>query len=308
MRTIDVSQWQGVIDWNKVKGDGIEAVVIRAGYGRGTIDERFFANIEGAITAGLHVGVYWFSYAYSDDMAINEAKFVCGLLDGYKLDLPVFFDWEYDSMDWANSNGVYPERNLISTMTRAFCEEVERQGYVAGYYLNLDYAESYYNEEILTPYKVWFAYPEHEECPRDCYLWQNSFRGNISGISGNVDMDILYGSLINPSDKPTPAPTPKPIPEPTPEPINDYVVGDVYTVNVNSALNVRTGPGTNYPCVGYFNLTADGKAHANEYGALLPDTRVTCLETRRNSNGSIWMRIPSGWICAETEDGDKYVV
>lgn len=77
-----------------------------------------------------------------------------------------------------------------------------------------------------------------------------------------------------------------------------YTVGDVYTVNVRSALNVRTGPGTSYPLVGYANLTADGKKHANRNGALVRGTRVTCNEIKENSSTDIWIKIPSGWICA----------
>ena len=303
MRAVDVSEFQGNIDWNRVKNDGREAVVIRAGYGRGNVDEKFYQNINGAIEAGLHVGVYWFSYAYTDDMATNEARYVCDLIEGYSLELPVFFDWEYDSMSWAHKQGVYPERTLISTMTRAFCEEVERRGYTAGYYLNMDYAENYYNESILYQYKRWYA-RWTDIAQEDCYLWQDSDQGIVDGIGGKVDTDILWGELI----KPTVEPTPEPMPEPTPEPIDDYVIGDVYTVNVYSALNVRTGAGTNYPCVGYYNLTDDGRAHANAYGALVPNTRVTCLETYQNPDGSIWMRIPSGWICAVTSDGYKYVI
>ena len=306
MNCIDVSEFQGNIDWGKVKADGIEGVIIRVGYGRGNVDEKFEQNIRGAIEAGLHIGVYWFSYAYTEDMATNEARCIVNLIDEYKdsIDMPVFHDWEYDSMNYAHKKGYYPDKDSISSMTRAFCKEVESYGYTAGYYLNIDYSKNYYDENSLAQYKRWFADVDgNEEPSQECYLWQTSFDGSIDGISGDVDTDILCGELINPSN-----PTPTPEPKPTPEPINDYIIGDVYTVNVNSALNVRTGAGINYPLVGYYNLTADGRAHANEYGALLPDTRVTCLATHQNPDGSVWMKIPSGWICARTADGQRYVI
>lgn len=304
MRCIDVSEFQGNIDWNKVKADGIEGVIIRVGYGRGNVDEKFYANIEGAIAAGLHVGVYWFSYAYTDDMATNEARCIVNLIDQYKgsIDMPVFYDWEYDSMNYAKRKGYSPDRESITSMTKAFCKEVESFGFTAGYYLNWDYAHNHYDESQLADYKRWFAY-WNDELSEDCYLWQTSDMGIVNGIDGRVDTDTLMGELITPDE-----PTPKPEPEPAPEPVNDYVIGEVYTVNVNSALNVRTGAGTNYPLVGYYNLTADGRAHANEYGALLPNTRVTCLATYQNPDGSVWMKIPSGWICAITSDGYKYVI
>ena len=83
-------------------------------------------------------------------------------------------------------------------------------------------------------------------------------------------------------------------------------MGDVYTVDVRSALNVRTGAGLNYGTVGYYNLTPDGRAHANSFGALLPNTRVTCLDVKE-VDGNTWIEIPSGWVCA-VYDGNRYVV
>lgn len=303
MKAIDVSEFQGKINWNKVKDSGIEAVVIRAGYGRGNVDDGFYANITGAIAAGLHIGIYWFSYAYNENMARNEADYVNDILKGYKqdIDLPVFHDWEYDSMDYAKENGVYPNRNLITAMTKAFCERIEELGYTAGYYLNIDYSRKHYDESRLTQYKKWFADIDGNASPADeCYLWQYSFDGVIDGINGDVDTDILFGELC--------PVTPKPAPEPTPEPVHDnyYKVDEVYTVNVRTALNVRTGPGTDYPMVGYNNLTPDGKAHAYDNGALMPGTRVTCLEVR-DKGDEVWIRIPSGWICAKCGDS-RYVV
>lgn len=312
MNCIDVSEFQGVIDWNKVKNDGVDAVVIRAGYGKGNTDGMFHDNIINASAAGLHIGIYWFSYAYNDDMAVKEAEYCNDLIKDFKesIDMPVFFDWEYDSMKYAKKNGVYPDKGLISTMTRAFCEAIEKLGYTAGYYLNLDYANNYYNEEILAPYKRWFArYIKTEQ--KDCYLWQNSDKGSVDGIKGNVDTDVLWGELT-PCNKDSVNNAPvNEKPQETADsgakqPI--YKVGNVYTVHVNSALNVRTGAGVGYDPVGYYNLTPDGRAHANRFGALLPNTRVTCIDVERNDDGSIWVRIPSGWVCACTADGTQYLI
>ena len=311
MNCIDVSEFQGNIDWGKVKADGIEGVIIRVGYGRGNVDEKFEKNINGAIEAGLHIGVYWFSYAYTEDMATNEARCIVNLIDEYKdsIDMPVFFDWEYDSMDYAHKKGYYPDKDSISSMTRAFCKEVESYGYTAGYYLNIDYSKNYYDENSLAQYKRWFADVDgNEEPSQECYLWQNSFDGSIDGISGDVDTDILIGSLCPLNSEPTEKPS-EPSEgqeEPHSEPQSYYTVGDVYTVDVNTALNVRTGAGTDYPLVGYYGLTPDGRAHANAWGALYSGTRVTCLAIVEKGN-DIWMQIPSGWICAKQGDY-RYVV
>ena len=309
MNCIDISEFQGKIEWDKVKADGIEGVIIRAGYGKGNVDYRFHSNIQGASEAGLHIGIYWFSYAYDDDMATREAIYCNELITEYaeSIDMPVFFDWEYDSMNYANRNGVYPDRGLISTMTRAFCEQIEKFGFTGGYYLNMDYANNYYNEEILSQYKRWYAYYSDIE-QKDCYLWQNTDKGYVNGILGRVDKDVLWGEItasegeaVNNTLDET---------EATEEPQSEviYKVGNTYTVNVQSALNVRTGAGIGFDTVGYYNLTPDGRNHANKYGALLPGTRVTCIDVEKNDDGSTWVRIPSGWVCAVSTDGTNYLI
>lgn len=295
MKAIDVSEFQGKIDWKKVKASGIDAAIIRAGYGRGNIDEAFNDNINGASAAGLHIGIYWFSYAFDDEMATNEADYCDDIIKNYKdiIDLPVFFDWEYDSRKYARKNGVDPSVNLLSTMTRAFCERIEKLGYTAGYYLNLDYSKNYYNENILMKFKRWFArYIKNEQ--KDCYMWQYTSDGIVDGIDGPVDMDILWEEPC--SSKPDKID--KPEVEPYYNQDDYYIPGNVYVIDA-SALNVRTGPDTDYPLMGYSNLTPDGKAHATEGGALIRGTRITCLEVIKHNEDDIWIKIPSGYVCAK---------
>lgn len=193
MKFIDVSNYQGIIDWEKVKNSGIKGVIIRAGWGRGNVDPRFRQYAEGAIKAGLNVGIYWFSYAYTVQMAKQEAIYCHATIADFKakINMPVFFDWEYDSMRWAEKNGHKPDRALITAMTKEFCRMIEECGYTGGYYLNQDYARNYVNEAELRKYKRWFAkYTATEQ--KDCYLWQYSSKGKVDGISGNVDLDRLW--------------------------------------------------------------------------------------------------------------------
>lgn len=194
MRTIiDVSEFQGHIDWESVKGDGITGVIIRAGYGKGNIDSCLYDNLEGAIAAGFDIGIYWFSYAYTEDMAIKEAEYCHKAIVQYikYINLPVFFDWEYDSMDWARNNGVYPDRRLITAMNRAFCTNIQSKGYKAGYYVNYDYQKNYVDVEELEGWYKWYAqYTKKQQ--KSNYIWQYSDTGNVAGISGNVDMNILW--------------------------------------------------------------------------------------------------------------------
>lgn len=309
MRCIDVSEFQEIIDWDAVKNDGIEGVIIRAGYGKGNIDEKFEQNIRGAIEAGLHIGAYWFSYAFDDDMATNEARCIVNLIDEYKefIDMPVFFDWEYDSMNYAKKQGYSPDRASITSMTKAYCKEVESFGFTAGYYLNLDYSINFYDEEILSDYKRWWAY-YNAEPSQECYLWQNTSKGKVKGIKGNVDMDVLFGSLCPRKGEveELPSESTEGQEEAHSESESYYKIGETYTVDVNSALNVRRGAGTDFDLVGYAGLTPDGKKHANAWGALLDGTRVTCLDIV-NRGDETWIEIPSGWICAKSGN-TRYVI
>ena len=195
MVVIDVSVHQGKIDFKKVKAAGINGVVIRAGYGKGNIDKRFIDNIDGAIAAGIEfIGAYWFSYAYSVDMAKREAQYINEAVGPYKnkLNLGVYFDWEYDSMDYAKKLGVNCSKSLITDMNVAFCKKISELGYKAGYYLNLDYSRNHIDESKLTAYRKWFA--RYGVTKQDgCYLWQYSSSGKVNGISGNVDMNELIG-------------------------------------------------------------------------------------------------------------------
>jgi len=308
MKMIDVSEFQGKIDFKKVKADGIEGVIIRAGYGKGNSDEYFVRNINGAIKNKLHVGIYWFSYAYTEEMARREARYCNDLIQTYKLniDLPVFFDWEYDSMRYAKENGAEVDKALIVGMTKAFCDEIESLGYTAGYYTNHDYFNQFYKgASSLKKYKIWFA--DYEDEYKGCYIQQTSDKGEVNGIEGSVDTDVLWGKLEAEKPKTTnsTAKKKKPVKKPSAK-SERYIVGNTYTIDVRSALNVRTGAGKDFPLVGYNNLTEDGKSHAYETGALKNGTKVTCLEVKENSDKDIWIRIPSGWICAV--DGDKTFV
>ena len=312
MKMIDVSYAQGKIDWKKVKADGIEGVIIRAGYGKGNADDFFVRNITGAIKQKMHVGIYWFSYAYTAEMAKREARYCNDLIQTYKLniDLPVFFDWEYASMDWILEYGhlSYAKNNysawkpLITEMTEAFCAEITKLGYVGGYYANHDYYNNYYEPSKLKKFKLWFC--DWEDDYKNCYIQQTSKSGEVNGITGAVDTDVLWGKLATekPSTSNTSDKDNKPVKKPSTK--SKYKVGETYTVDVNSALNVRTGAGIDYPLVGYSNLTPNAQEHAVG-SALLPGTRVTCLKVKTEGKNT-WIEIPSGWICA-VNDKNVYV-
>lgn len=191
MKAIDVSTFQSNIDWGKVKEDGVKAVIIRAGFKK-TKDNMFESHIIGARKAGLHIGIYWFGYAYTDEQAKEEAEFCLKVIKPYKevIDLPVFYDWEYDSMRYAVSHEVSPTKTSITRWNKIFCEEVKKAGFKAGVYYNLDYKKNYLDLSKL-PYYKWLAwYTDKEDKTVD--IQQYTSKGKVNGIKGDVDMDKLY--------------------------------------------------------------------------------------------------------------------
>ena len=193
---IDVSKWNGDIDWKEVKEAGIEFAIIRAGYGQNTVDIQFERNIKGCIENDIYIGIYWFSYAYTDDMATKEASFCKRVIAPYKdsIKLGVWFDFEYDSTAFASRHGVHITKDKCTNIAYAFCKEIENGGYKAGIYTNIDYANNYFTKQILQDYNVWIA-DWSAVCRYDgkYLIWQYTDGGEVKGINGKVDMDWYYG-------------------------------------------------------------------------------------------------------------------
>lgn len=195
MKGIDVSKYQGLIYWEKVKAAGIDFAILRAGMGKykSQIDPRFEQNAFGALSAGLHVGVYWFSYATTPDEAREEAKLCASTIEKYKgkFDFPVYFDYEYDSEEYSKKQGVTPTQELRESLAEAFCEEIQAQGWRAGVYTNLDYLRTRWRMDALKSWEIWLAdYTNRSDV--SCGMQQTGSTGKINGISGNVDTDTAF--------------------------------------------------------------------------------------------------------------------
>lgn len=215
LKGIDVSQWQGNIDWQKVKGAGVQFAMLRAGYGRNNLDTKFHRNAQGAAAAGIPVGLYWFSYALNVEMARREAQYAVELAKKYKITWPIAYDLEYDTVSYAAKNGVTITKSLATQMAIAFCEEIKRLGYIPMVYTNLDYLKRYFDRSKL-PYDLWYAQYASTASVADKEIWQYSSKGSVPGIAGNVDMNHGYKDYGNGGDsKPDPAPTPSPAPSGT---------------------------------------------------------------------------------------------
>lgn len=194
---IDVSSHQGEIDWEMVADAGIEFVMIRLGfrgYGKeGTLneDKYFRQNLQGAMAAGLKVGVYFFSQAINTAEAEEEAAFVLQHLAGVKLDYPVVYDWEPVSDKSARTNGLGAE--VLTDCAITFCDAVSYAGYTPMIYYNQPVAYTRYDLSRLTVYDVWYAqYAKQPSMYYDYRIWQYTDSGTIPGIKTKVDMNIAF--------------------------------------------------------------------------------------------------------------------
>ena len=195
---IDVSAYQGDIDWDAVRSDGVEFAILRIGVrgygeeGNIKLDEKFFDNYEKAHKAGLDVGVYFFSQAISPEEAQEEAKFVLEQLDGRKLEYPVVFDWEpatvTDPEDVPRTEDVMPGTLTLSAIS--FCETIRDAGYDSMIYLGKKLAYLKYDLRQLGDYPVWLAlYSTDLTYICDFDMWQYGY-GEVDGIEGDVDFNV----------------------------------------------------------------------------------------------------------------------
>ncbi len=191
---IDVSKWNGAIDWNAVKNSGVSYVIIRCGYRGSTTgalieDPMFRTNIKGAQNAGLKVGIYFFTQAMNEVEAVQEASMVLGLIKGYSISYPVFLDVEASG---GRADAISPATR--TAVCKAFCQTIQNSGYRAGIYANKTWFTTHMDTPSLTGYKIWLAqYAAAPTYTRTKYdLWQYSSKGRVAGINGNVDMNISY--------------------------------------------------------------------------------------------------------------------
>lgn len=191
---IDVSAHQGTIDFTKLKGN-VDGVIIRAGYGKNNIDGQFARNASECNRLGIPCGAYWFSYAYTPTMAESEAKYLLNAVKPYTMELPLAFDYEYDSVTYGQKQGVSITTALVKNMTKAFCETIEKANYWCMLYANPDFINRYFGDLAGTRFDLWLAqWPitfDVNKPPRTCGIWQYG-TGKVPGINGDVDTNAAY--------------------------------------------------------------------------------------------------------------------
>jgi len=188
---LDISKWQGDVDYSKIKSQGVEFVMLKIGgqtkiEGEFNIDPKFYDNIEKALDNDLRVGVYFYSYAKSENEAIKQADWIVNKLGDYEIDMPIVFDWE----NWNSYTKFHISFHTLNKVASSFIDRVEELGYDGVLYSSKYYLENiWYKDE----YTNWLAYYNDDFTDyKDYYMWQVCNNGKIDGINGYVDIDIMY--------------------------------------------------------------------------------------------------------------------
>ena len=188
---VDISEFQQGINFNKMKNDGIKAVIIRAGYGRESSqkDSMFESHYKNAKSENMMIGVYWYSYADSVGDAEKEAKACLECINNKSLDMPIYYDLEDNSQTKLG-------KAKLTEIAERFCETIKKSGYRAGVYANLNWFNNYLDyDKLKKKYSIWLAqYNSVNEL--NCDIWQNSSSGRVSGYNGRLDTNVIYNEDI----------------------------------------------------------------------------------------------------------------
>lgn len=188
---LDISKWQGNVDYAKLKDQGVEFVMLKIGGqteigGDFNVDPKFYDNIEGAIDNDIKVGVYFYSYASSIKEARDQADWIVEKLDGYEISMPIVFDWE----NWNKYTTFHISFHTLNKIATSFIDRVEELGYEGVLYSSKYYLENIWYQE---DYTNWIAYyTDNFDNYKNYYMWQLCSDGKIDGINGYVDIDIRY--------------------------------------------------------------------------------------------------------------------
>lgn len=306
-KVIDISKFQTDIDWKKVKKSTVDAVVIRLGYrgySKGTIarDPMFDKHLAGCVSQGIPHSVYFFPCSINDREAAEEADYIIENVKTIDLSLPVFLDSEVAEGAGKGRADKLSKKDRTRYL-QIICDRLEQAGIKAGVYASTSWLNNKLDMSILSKYTVWCAQYNTKCTYAGTYsLWQYTSKGRVDGIKGAVDVSKVTGALPDMSDH---------IYHPVdPDPVDDvkpyYIKGKVYTTKVNLYIRKTPGGVKKKP----YELTVSGKMHSysDPYGdaVLRAGTRVTCLDTVHDGK-SVWILIPSGYICAVTSAGTVYI-
>ena len=247
IKGLDVSKFQGEVDWERVKAAGYRFAMLRDGYGFNTVDPQFRRNASECNRIGLPIGAYWFCYAVSPSSAVQEADGCLDTIADYKLEYPVCYDIEQASVDYASGEGVTITPELAKQLVKSFCDRIEAKGYFAMFYSNKNFLDQYLGSDIAKRYALWYARYADTFDGTDCAMWQYTSQGSVPGISGNVDLNLSYVDFpsvirsagLNRLSGGTPSPSPSPSPSPAPS--TDYITYVIQSGDTLSGIAARYG-------------------------------------------------------------------
>ena len=317
LKIIDVSRYDEVSNWSKV-AKNVDGVIVRAGY-RGTkgglvTEPLFKSHMDGAVAAGIpRLGVYWWTAHISVAQAKEDAEYLLRLLEPYRkyINFGVWLDSE--------ASGSASTFNKLSSSVRTNCaltflSAIKNGGYPTGIYAS----DSWFKEKLVMSkvsfYPAWVA--KYSSTPpkivKDYVAWQYTEEGKCPGVRGNVDISHFYtdfAATLKDEQKAKEAATaPTQVASEKEKDDNTYVVGKTYKLCAN--MRVRKGPGTMYESKQRDELTVDGRRHCAggmDVAILLSGTKVTCVDLSVQTGGAVWMKIPSGWVCAVGSTGKVFV-
>lgn len=192
IKGLDVSRFQGKVDWEKVKAAGYKFAMLRAGYGDSTVDDQFRRNASECNRIGLPIGAYWFCYAESPENAAQEADSCIRTVSRYRLEYPVCYDIEQASADYVQKKGISFTPALARSLVKSFCNRVESKGYFSMFYTDRSFFDTYLDTALSKRYAFWYARYTHTFDGTDCGMWQYTSAGRVPGISGDVDLDLSF--------------------------------------------------------------------------------------------------------------------
>ena len=206
---IDISTHNGNVDVKRVRNAGYKRIGIRAGYGKNNTDQKFDKNALACVNLDVPVILYWFSYAYTVDMAVKEAEYAVEHAKKYWRKCPIAFDLEYDSVLYARKQGVNIDKELATKMAVAFIRKVKELGYIPVIYSNKDYLKNYFDMDKITIQcgRVYLWYARYAsaittEERNKADIWQYTSKGRVDGINGDVDLNEFYTEFETVSKEP----------------------------------------------------------------------------------------------------------
>ncbi|MFA9375604.1 MAG: GH25 family lysozyme [Lachnotalea sp.] len=197
---IDVSQYNGVINWNKVDADEVYIRIGYRGYTAGTIkqDIKFLANVQAAIKVGIAVGFYFMSQAINESEAIEEANYVVDCIKDFPVELPIMYDSELSGAKNNTGRADHLSKTQRTAIVIAFCDRIKELNYESGVYASTSWFKSNLDVSQLLNYHIWVAqYASNCTATHRKDMWQYTSKGSIAGISGNVDISHSYTDFTN---------------------------------------------------------------------------------------------------------------